>query len=148
MKMKINESGTFAYLALFINVVMPNRWSPCSETHCHVTHHKNTWNEDLCLCVRAICIGTVVLKDYNSQTLYFTLNLNQGIESILGYLKTLSTVISFIYPAQGQPLSACRKSPTQEHGCVAKNKLQPNPVITTSVYATPRLWRQIFCGTN
>jgi len=42
MKMKINESGTFAYLTLFINVVMVNRWSPCSETHCHVTHHKNT----------------------------------------------------------------------------------------------------------
>jgi len=46
-------------LTLFINVMMVNRWSPCSETHCHVTHHKNTRNEDLC--VLTICIGTVVL---------------------------------------------------------------------------------------
>jgi hypothetical protein len=27
-------------------------------------------------------------------------------------------------------------------------KLQSNPVITTSVYATLRLYHQIFCGTN
>ena len=27
-------------------------------------------------------------------------------------------------------------------------KLQSNPVITTSVNATPRLMRQLFCGTN
>jgi hypothetical protein len=28
------------------------------------------------------------------------------------------------------------------------NKLQYNPVITTSIYMTPRLQSQIFCGTN
>jgi len=26
--------------------------------------------------------------------------------------------------------------------------IEPNPVITTSVYTLPRLWRQTFCGTN
>jgi hypothetical protein len=31
--------------------------------------------------------------------------------------------------------------------CTA-HQIQVNPVITTSVYATPRLYRQIFCGTN
>jgi hypothetical protein len=32
---------------------------------------------------------------------------------------------------------------------IAQNEeIQSNPVITTSVYATPLLKRQIFCGTN
>lgn len=50
MEMKIKVSCTFAYLTLFITLVMLNRWSLLSETDCHLARHKNARNGDRCLC--------------------------------------------------------------------------------------------------
>jgi hypothetical protein len=40
---------------------------------------------------------TVVLKGYYSQTLYFKVNFNKAIESILGYFRTISVILSNMY---------------------------------------------------
>jgi hypothetical protein len=73
------------------------------------------------------------------------LNINAGLPPLIPTLR-LVTRHSFINIPH--PLTV-RIATLYTHVWTWKSSmLQSNPVVTTSVYTTPRLYRQTFCGTN